>query len=148
VRTWLLVLLLLPAVALAQSDVPPDSALLQEVKALRAEIKNVAGASLIAQVIIGRLQIHQTRVADAQRNLASIQNQITVNRQLRTQLAAQRPTDPPTEAMLKRQVQHMDNEFERLLEREAQAELAETSEEAAWSDLNARLDQLEYALPK
>jgi chromosome segregation ATPase len=139
----------------------PD-ALLAEVRALRAEITQVAGASIRAQLLVAQLQLQEQRVVtvgrqlvDARGALASVQTRVSGERARVHQLedAAARATDQGRRSMqqaIREAETHIEQQQgETLLWRARETELLKAVEDAQarWADLNNRLDALEQSMP-
>ena len=167
------VLALIPAIALASVAVAvqarqttpsaADSALLAEVRAIRAELRDAASNSMRTQLLIARLSLQEQRVASLSRELGEVQTNLTKasderaqwERQLRAlndaladvTLSDEKRTDftAEREAVRKRLEQARQTEQGvRVHESEVMGVI--TSEQARWTEFNSRLDELERAL--
>src|SRR5215831_5732902 len=68
----------------------PDATLdelVVEVQALRAEMNQAAGASIRAQLLIGRLQMEDARIASVVRELEIVQSELATGAQGRSETA-------------------------------------------------------------
>jgi hypothetical protein len=124
---------------------PLQDQLLEEVKGLRADVRKTSGVNLQAQVLVGRLQVQQDRVAEAQRRLYAVQGQLGVNAQLRQHTEGQINRTNP---QFKDQLTQLEQEIERLKTQEAEARWELSTEQAAWTDLSTRLENLDSTIPK
>ena len=138
--------------------------LLAEVRGLRADLNQAAGASMRAQLLVARLSLQEQRI-------------VTLGRQL-TELQAQLDTAINHRSALETEAKNLDEAitagsmpFDRLKDVEAQARENKTAlaqarhteqqlrgqeselsgviagEQSRWSDFNARLDEIERSLP-
>ena len=139
-----------------------QDALLAEVRALRAEIGQVAGISIRTQLLVARLQLQEQRILTAGRQLAEVQQSLdAVRREMASQAdaatrleeAARESTDPAEQRGLRQEASHLRTaaDQKRKRELELQGKSAETlnvlnSEQARWTDFNNRLDALEQSL--
>ncbi|MGH9314137.1 MAG: hypothetical protein ACRD1S_13195 [Vicinamibacterales bacterium] len=147
-----------------QTQRPPASMddLLAEVRALRAELNQASGASIRAQLLVGRLQLQEHRINTIVQQMTSTREQLAgVERtraliepqwkaseeEARNQGAAAAAGDTaghPVKAL-----------FEEQLKREKELRAQESSlaallaaEQARWVEFNDRLDELERELQK
>ena len=139
------------------------AALVTEVRALRADLAAASRNQLRAQMLLGRVQMQEQRLAylDKQRSdiaaYAAAQAQMTSG--LRNQVegfkAGQCAGLPSPEqrrdceaqgAMLARQLAEHDTRDQQLRAQERELEAAVSAEQARWSEFNSRLDELERAL--
>ena len=65
----------------ARPAVSPSDDLLAEVRALRAEINQVAGESIRAQLFVARLQLQEQRVNEVTRQLSDVQSRLATVQQ-------------------------------------------------------------------
>lgn len=159
--------------AAAQAPQPgPDvlPALLEEVRGLRAAMEQMASAGPRIQLFTSRLQLQETRInnmvrrldtvrdtlANAQKDYARTQGQ---QQQFEAAMAANRASNTPEAREELKQVEFMLGEvkreaamakgtLERLTGEEAQLLQDINVEQGRWTDINARLDELERALAK
>ena len=139
---------------------PPDG-VLAEVRALRAEINQVAHASIRTQVLVGRLQLQEQRVAgaaeqlaDTRRTLAAVQAGIAREQARVRQLedAASRAADqarPSIQQAIREAGTHIDQQYAEALplqQREAQLLRALQDSQGTWTHLSDQIDALERSL--
>jgi hypothetical protein len=137
-------------------------ALLAEVRALRAEIHQVAGVGIRTQLLVARLQLQEQRVvavvrqlADAQSALAEVRVRIAGEQARVRQLedAASRATSQGRltfqQAILEAGPQIEQQQKQELELRARESELLKSVSEAQslWTDFSHRLDALEQSLP-
>lgn len=140
------------------------AALAAEFRALRAELAETARASLRLQVLTARLQAQEQRIIHLDRQRSESTARRAQTEQMRAMTASQlgqfdamqdaaKATSPEErraiEQMLRETKERLAQQDEtlqqlRLEENEAQNALAQ--EQGRWSDLNARLDELERSL--
>ena len=146
-------------------NAPPDkgAALLDEVKALRADVREAAANSLRAQLLVARLSLQEQRITTLNRELGEVQTRImaatdersSVEGQLRE--LEQALTGGAVAPDLQREIQAQRIAVQRALAQHQQVEqqlrLREseimgviTGEQGRWNDFNARLDELERSL--
>lgn len=134
--------------------------LLAEVRALRADINQTAGASIRAQLFVARLQLQEQRVnavarqlADVQSRLASVQSgqaamreRLTATEEGQARLPPEDQSDDQIRALTLQleQGQHREQELQA---QEAALASAAMAEQSRWADFNDRLDALERSLP-
>ena len=153
------------ASARTQQNAPADSgaALLDEVKALRADVREVAGNSLRAQLLVARLSLQEQRITALNRELGEVQTRIMAAtdqrssvegrlRELEQVLAGgavapevQRDLQVERIAVQRALAQHQQVE-QQLRLRESEILGVITGEQGRWNDFNARLDELERSL--
>ena len=161
-----------PAPEQPRADV--NAALLAEVRALRADLAQSNQASLRAQLLVARVQLQEQRiiyfdrrradlaartaeaaekVRDASAELQTVEGRL---RQLRTE-TPQIPKEQLVglletfEEQVKKQRADVQAAFEfeqRLRVEEADVQSVLSAEQGRWNDFNARLDELERAIPK
>lgn len=158
--------LLLGAVsASGQNQTPADmAALLAEVKGLRADVSQAAGASIRMQVLVSRVSLQEQRITFLGRQLTDVQDQLATATRERIDVeenfkrmseAAETMRGQGTDAI---HVEAQREIFKRLLanrmQTEQQLQLRATEmqnmlaqEQGRWSDFNNRLDELERSLP-
>ena len=147
-------------------------ALLTEVRGLRVAMEQMTSAGARVQLALGRLQLQESRLTAANARLTEVRNQLaTAQRQaaamqeqaadLEGALSGQRPMPaaPPgfsaeqTRGLVSEQLSGMQREaaaananLQRLLAQEAALANDLSTEQARWSDLNQRLEDLERSL--
>jgi hypothetical protein len=127
--------------------------LVTEVRALRADIQQTAEASLRAQLLVGRLQVQEQRIAGIARQLSETEDQIRALEGVRnpfvTQMLKDLDKEPaePGEANLfagmKAQLEKIENGDPVLKERQATLSHQLSEEQARWVAFNAQLEELE-----
>jgi hypothetical protein len=151
-----------------------NAALLAEVRALRADLAQSNQAGLRAQLLVARVQLQEQRIMYFDRRRADLTTRTAdaaeKTRQKVAELAGieakikefRSPTLPiPKEQLvgmlemfqnmaeqLKADVQAASELEQRLQSEEADVQSVLAAEQGRWSDFNARLDELERALPK
>jgi hypothetical protein len=143
-------------------DGSSQDALLAEVRALRAEIRQVASAGIQAQLLVARLQLQEQRVftlarqhADAQNALAVVQARIAGERERVRQLedSASHATGQGRLAFQQAvidagtQIEQQHTQELQLQARETELRKAVDDAQARWLDFNDRLDALERSIP-
>jgi len=138
------------------------AALVAEVRSLRADLAAASRNQLRAQLLLGRVQMQEQRLAylDKQRSDAGaqlmIQAQITSGLRGRMQgveaggcsgvPAEQRRDCEANAGVVKRQLAEQESREQQLRAQENDLINALSAEQARWSDFNSRLDELERAL--
>jgi hypothetical protein len=153
-----------PAAAQAarSDDVLP--ALLTEVRGLRAAIEQMAGAGPRVQLLSSRLQIQEGRIAGMIRRLDTVRDTLAGARReleqfsgaLKMMEGGEEPQEPgahkedfgPLLAGMKKQVAAAQANVDRLVAEEAQLTQDVTMEQARWTEISQRLDELERSLAK
>ena len=144
----------------AQTSVPPRPATLDdvvaEVRALRADMQQMQGASVRAQLLTARLQVQEQRIAGIARELAQAEEQVRGLEAARNpfmdkmlqELSKQpsRPEDAEFQALLKGQLEKIQNGDPALKERVTALSQQLAEEQARWSAFNAQLEALEREL--
>ena len=141
----------------------PVDELLAEVRGLRAEIAQAAGASLRMQLLIARLQLQEQRTYTVARQVAEVQELLAKIRQEISQQSAHlermeeaesRVTDENDRRDIREMIQRLKVELEPKQRREQELRTQEgdllnllTAEQARWAEFNDRLDSLERSLP-
>lgn len=156
-----------------QTAAPPDvlPALLEEVKGLRAAMEQMASAGPRIQLFTARLQLQETRInnmirrldavrdslAEAQKEVIRLQGQ---QQHAEGMLTSQDPSMPPDrreEAVkeatyvigeVKRTLVGARATVDRYTAEEAQLTAEIATEQARWTEINGRLDELERLLSK
>jgi hypothetical protein len=134
--------------------------LLAEVRALRGEINQAAGASIRAQLFVARLQLQEQRVNAVARQLVDVQNRLAILQQgqlaMRERLTATEEGQArlPLEDRSDDQVRALTLQLEQGQSREQDLRAQESAlsnaaiaEQSLWKDFNDRLDALERSLP-
>jgi chromosome segregation ATPase len=148
----------------AQRPAATTDDLLAEVRALRSDVNQAAGASVRMQLLIARLQLQEQRIhnlgtqlTDVRRQLGAMEGQIKggIAEISRMEEVAQSPSTPQPERLaldheleeLKAQMAQAARDEQALRLREGELASALSAEQGRWMDLNGRLDDLERALP-
>jgi len=162
---WMLGLgaLALAGVASGQARRPDATLdeLVVEVQALRAEMNQAAAASIRAQLLVGRLQMEDQRIAGVVRELESVQADLAANAQARAESAQKlkaledavlgATTDIRDEAerrlvAAKVAAQQADRRQQALKRRESGLAKELQEDQARWTEINARLENVEQAM--
>jgi hypothetical protein len=161
-----------------QARVDVSAALLAEVRALRADLAQANQTGVRAQLLMARVQLQEQRVMYFDRRRAELATRTTEAAERTRQAAAavtdaeerlrqiRAGTMVPGMQIPKDQIEGMVKMFESQIEKhradaqaaadfeqrmrieEAEVQSALAGEQGRWSDFNARLDELERALPK
>jgi chromosome segregation ATPase len=139
-------------------------ALLAEVRGLRAAMEQMASAGPRVQLALGRLQLQEQRMSmllmkqDATRgSLASVQQQLAQHQGRLADLEGNDRNHPDANVrreveqmiiMAKREIATTTLEVQRLTAEESSISADVASEQARWSELNQRLEELERTLGK
>jgi chromosome segregation ATPase len=138
-------------------------ALVAEVRALRAELLQVASASVRSQLLVARVQLQEQRLMHLDRQRADVAQKLADAERERTMLAAPlKQFENPGAQVPAEERRHMDDALvglkaqieavrvnEATLRTEHDTLLnAMSTEQSRWSDFNSRLDELERSLPK
>jgi UDP-glucose 6-dehydrogenase len=156
-----LALLALGATVRGQSPAPPRPAstddVVAEIRALRADIQQMADTSIRAQLLVARLQVQEQRISSLVRQLADTEEK------MRGLEAARNPfltemlknmdedqSDPEAAKLfagMKTQMEKIENGDPVLNERQASLTRLIAEEQARWAAFNKQLEQLESRLP-
>jgi chromosome segregation ATPase len=142
------------------TDVLP--ALLQEVKGLRAAMEQMATSNAHAQLLVGRLQLQESRMNSMIRRLDTVRDEHAkaqagyeqISSSLKMLEGNRSPNDPPQEdrdqmlTMFKKQIETAKASVDRWAIEETQLTSDLTAEQARWIDINQRLDELERSLKR
>lgn len=146
---------------LGQAPSPPPRAasmddVVAEVRALRAEMKQSAEASLRAQLLVARLQVEEQRIAGLARQLSETEQQIRGLESARNPWLEQmmkefdknppEPGQPDMMAPVRAQLEKIQNGDPVLTERQATLSRQLAEEQARWLAFNAQLEALEKAV--
>ena len=145
--------------ATTQPPPPPGGdALLAEVRALRSDVNQAAGASIRTQLLVARLQLQEQRINTVARQLSDVQAQISATglgtmatrmRQLENMLRnGALPQDERTSAEqemaeLRVSMEDAQRRSDALASQEATLTNAFSAEQSRWLELSQRLDQIE-----
>ena len=143
----------------------PDATLdelVVEVQALRAEMNQAAAASIRAQLLVGRLQMEDQRIAGVVRELEAVQADLVANAQARTDAAGKlkaleeavlgatndvREEAEKQLAAAKAAALQADRRQQALKRRESSLAKELQEDQARWQQINARLENFEQAIP-
>src|SRR5262252_5592253 len=142
------------------SDILPS--LLQEVRGLRAAMEQMATSNAHAQLLVGRLQLQESRMNSMIRRLDTVRDERakaqTAYDQIKGSLQMLEGDHEPHEmpqgdkdhvlAGLKHEVESAKAAVDRWTGEETQLTSDLTAEQARWVDINQRLDELERSLKK
>ncbi len=127
-----------------------------EVRALRAEMKQTAEASLRAQLLVARLQVEEQRIAGLAHQLAETEQQMRALEGARNPMLEQmmkefdkNPPEPGEVDMLaglRGQLEKIQNGDPVLKERQATLSRQLADEQARWLAFNAQLEALEKSV--
>jgi len=149
------------ASAAGQQRTPPTAApatlddVLNELRALRTELRESSAASLRAQLLVARLQLQEQRINTVWRQLSEVEDKLQANEKNRVapehmlkMMGIEPGAEPPKEMagvleMFKNQMAASEKADSDLKLR--QAELM-TQEQSRWTAFNAQLETLENAL--
>jgi hypothetical protein len=150
------------AIASQAQSTPPADPIVTELRALRAELKERLDGAITAQLLVARLQLQEQRANNVIRQLQDVDTRLRENQSTREQLSASikmfsglakesysteekpNPMFAPLRAGLERTAQ---TEAE-LKQQQIDLQGMVAEEQARWSVLNARLDELERLLAK
>jgi hypothetical protein len=152
----------LAAVLSGQGTTPEDGtmkALVTEIRALRADLNRVAGASIRAELLVGRLQLQEARTVTLSRQLDDVQVELGKVARERASFAEGLKeledgtnTDiPPAERsrherQLRMMLKALEPREQQLRQQAASLSGVIGDEQARWTDFSSRLDELERAL--
>ena len=138
--------------------------LLAEVRGLRADLNQAAGASMRAQLLVARLTLQEQRITTLGKELTELQAQLqtAVNRRSTLEIESKALDDAATAGSIpfeqRKDVEAQVRENKAALalaqrtEQQLRGQESELSgviagEQNRWSDFNARLDEIERSLP-
>jgi len=138
------------------------TALLQEVKGLRAAMEQMATSNAHAQLLVGRLQLQESRMNSMIRRLDTVRDEHAkaqtaydhIKGSLQMLEGDHAPNDMPAGdkdnvlAGLKHEMESAKAGVDRWAAEEAQLTSDLTAEQARWIDINQRLDDLERSLKR
>jgi predicted nucleic acid-binding Zn-ribbon protein len=153
------VVILALAAGTAGQSVTSNDPLLAEVRALRAELNQAAGASIRTQLLVARLTLQEQRINTVSKQLADVQMLRTGNdagvaqmsarqKQIEDQLSGQLPAEARQQldreiAAVKAPMTQMQRRSQELQAQESALSGQLASEQSRWIDFNSRLDQIE-----
>lgn len=146
-----------------RTDTAPLEALLTEVKSLRADFNQVARISLGSQLAAVRLQLQEQRIASVAGQLADLRKRVEGVALERTQHQGELKrredelrsgTSNPNEqqsterfvAVLRESIRRLQGEEQSLRLQETELSSQMATDQAAWVQVNARLEKLERQL--
>jgi len=154
--------MLLSAVLLSGQAPPPAPRaasmddVVAEVRALRAEMKQSAEASLRAQLLVARLQVEEQRIAGLARQLSETEQQMRALEGARNPMLEQmikqfdqeprEAGEPDMFAGIRAQLEKVQNGDPVLNERQASLSRQLADEQARWVAFNAQLEALEKSV--
>jgi chromosome segregation ATPase len=138
--------------------------LLSEVRGLRAEVTQAAGASMRMQLLLARLSLQEQRIAALNRQSLELQRQLTnlsrdrgtnTDHLQRLTTALESTAIPASErsqvdfevSFLKTRIAEQEEEEQRLQAQAYDVANVIAAEQGRWLDFNSRLDELERSLP-
>ena len=150
--------------AAGQQRTPPTVApasgdeILNELRALRTELRESSAASLRAQLLVARLQLQEQRINTVWRQLSEVEDKIEANekgRVLPEQMFKMMGLEPgaepskemaPMVEMFKNQMAASERTDSDLKLRQAELMQLMTQEQSRWAAFNAQLEALEKAV--
>ena len=142
-----------PAAAAATMD-----DVVNELRALRAEVRESSAASLRAQLLVARLQLQEQRINTAWRQLSDVEEQLAANEkgraapeQIFKMMGIEPGAEPPKHMapileMFKTQMAANEKTDADLKLRQAELMQLMSQEQSRWSALNAQLEAFEKAV--
>jgi chromosome segregation ATPase len=139
------------------------AALLTEVRGLRAAMEQMAAAGPRVQLALGRLQLQEQRVNTLVRRLEAVRTNLSAAQREHDAAASRvRDVEKAREAVdpserkeaemvfphLQRALAQAAGEVQRLLAEESALNVDISGEQARWSDINRRLEELERSLAR
>ena len=163
---WMLALgaVVLGGVAFGQAHRPDATLdeLVVEVQAMRAEMNQAAAASIRAQLLVGRLQMEDQRIAAVVRDLEAVQAELAATAQARAESATRLKSFEEAAIGATNDVrqeieqeltaaragsQQIDRRQQALKRRENALAKELQDSQARWQDINARLETFEQSIP-
>jgi hypothetical protein len=154
----------LAAVLSAQGTTSADGttqALVTELRALRADINRIAGASIRTQLLATRLQLQEQRILTLSRQIDDVQKELSGMGQVRAglemqmkQMADHAGGGPESDErdraieMMKQQLALQQNREYQLRQQESSLSAILADDQARWNDFSSRLDELERSLAR
>ena len=132
--------------------------LLNELRALRTELREFSSASLRAQLLVARLQLQEQRINTVWRQLAEVEDSLQANEKNRTApegilklMGVEPGAEPPKEMapvleMFKNQMTAAEKTDSDLKVRQTELMQLMTQEQSRWTVFNTQLEALEKAL--
>ena len=131
---------------------------LNELRALRGELRESSAASLRAQLLVARLQLQEQRINTVWRQLSEVEDKLQTNEKNRAMpeymfkmMGLEPGAEPPKEMgpvaeMFKKQMAANEQTESDLRLRQTELMQLMTQEQSRWTTLNAQLETLERAL--
>jgi DNA repair exonuclease SbcCD ATPase subunit len=153
--------LVFAAATAGQSSTPPAGnmePLVNEIRALRADLNRVAGASIRSQLLVGRLQLQEQRTVTLSRQLDTVQQELAEVTQEKLasedrlkEVEESTWTEKPEErenllSALRQQIKQQQRREQQLRQRESSLSALVADEQTRWTDFSSRLDDLERTL--
>ena len=150
--------------AAAQQRTPPTAApatmddVLNELRALRTDLRESSAANLQAQLLVARLQLQEQRINTAWRQLSEVEDKLQANEknlaapeQILKMMGLEPGAEPPKAMasileMFKNQMAASEKADSDLKLRQTELMQLMTQEQSRWTALNAQLETLEKAL--
>ena len=150
--------------AAGQQRTPPTAApatmddVLNELRALRTELRESSAASLRAQLLVARLQLQEQRINTVWRQLSEVEDKFQANEknraapeQILKMMGLEPGAEPPKEMasiveMFKNQMAASEKADSDLKLRQTELMQLMTQEQSRWTAFNAQLETLENAL--
>jgi uncharacterized coiled-coil protein SlyX len=135
------------------SQTPPDTTtdLLAEVRGLRAELNQAAGASMRMQLLVARLALQEGRINTLGHQLTNVRQQLATAQlalaPFMEQVKRANETGKELDEFFKPLVETMQRNERELRNQEAELAGLVSTEQGRWVDFNARVDELERSLP-
>ena len=131
---------------------------LNELRALRTELKESSAANLRAQLLVARLQLQEQRISNVWRQLSEVNGQIESNEngragpeQMLKMMGIEPGAEPPKAMapmleMFKNQAAATEKADAELKQRQAELLQLMADEQSRWTTFNAQLEALEKAI--
>jgi predicted nucleic acid-binding Zn-ribbon protein len=148
------------AAGIAGQGVTSNDPLLAEVRALRAELNQAAGASIRTQLLVARLTLQEQRINTVAKQLADVQLQRAGNEGGLAQMSARiaqleeanrnNATTAETRQQFDKEIMGLKAPMSQMRQRSQELSAQEAtlsgqlgSEQSRWMDFNSRLDEIE-----
>jgi hypothetical protein len=138
----------------AQAPPDPMTALLQEVRALRAEVGQASRTSIRMQLLVARLGLQEGRISTLANQLANVRQQLTNAQSASAPFLAQKKEIEAAGGTwggpgdgLKPVLDAWQKQEQALRAQEAELDGLLNVEQGRWEDFNQRIDDLERTLP-
>jgi uncharacterized coiled-coil protein SlyX len=134
----------------AQPTTDPATALLAEVRGLRAELNQAVGTSMRTQLLLARLALQEGRINTISNQLVNVRQQLASARlalgPVMEQVKRAQEAGTEIDDNLKPLVETMQRSEQGLRDQEAELVVLVSTEQGRWLDFNARIDELERSL--